>query len=85
MRNLHKYKLSQLIDRFTQIHNDQQVNIMETERENTEPNVLQSTEYMDAVHDERLTQSTANKALNKRELHKIAQNQETIIMQDKDR
>ena len=35
------------------------------DRKDTEPKVIQATENMDTVHNERLTQSTANKALTK--------------------
>ena len=76
----HSYdKLSKLVDRFSKIYNDKQFNKMKTERKDTETKVTQPTENMDIGNNEIPTHSTANKALNKKELHRQIQNQENII------
>ena len=51
-----------------------------TERKDTKPNVIQSTENTETVWNERPTQSTAYKALHKTEFCRQAQNQDNIIM-----
>ena len=61
-------KLSEVIDRFSKIHNDEQLRTMEMDSKNTEPKVIPATENMDTVCNERPTQSTANKTLNKKVL-----------------
>ena len=66
--------------RFAKIHNDEQVNTTETEREDTEPKVIQPTENMAIVCNERPTLSMANEALNKKELYRQTQNQDNIII-----
>ena len=52
---------------------------MEIDRNGTKPTVIQLTENMGTVHIERPAELTTNKALNKRELYRQTQNQETII------
>ena len=44
------------------------------------PKVMQPTEGMDTVCNERQAQSTANKALNTKALRRQAQNGETVII-----
>ena len=73
-------KLSELKDRFAKLHNDEQLNIMELDRKDKEPKVIQPTEKIDTVHDKRPTQSMANKALHEKEFHSQTKNWESIIM-----
>ena len=53
---------------------------METERKDTEPNVIQPSEYMDRECYERLLKSKANKTMDKWECHKQMQKQENSTM-----
>ena len=46
-------------------------------RKGTDPKVIQPTQNMDIVHNKRPTQSTENKALNKKELCRQTQNKKT--------
>ena len=50
---------------------------MEMERKDTGPKVIDPAENMDAEHNERSPQSTANKAMDKRELHTQMKKHET--------
>ena len=62
--------LSEPIDKFVKIYNDEYLNKIETERKDTEPKVIQSIENMDTIHNERLAQSTVNKTFDKKEPNK---------------
>ena len=61
-------------------HKDEQINHMEMERKDTEPNVIQPAEDIGKEQNERLSQSITNKTVDKRELCKQIQKQETLIV-----
>ena len=75
-------KVSNHIDRFAKIHNDEQANKMEMERKGTEPKVIQPKENMEKVCSERPTQFSANEALNKKEFHRQTKNLRQMIRMD---
>ena len=68
------------LDKFAKICNDEQINKMEMKRKDTESKVIEQAENMDAEHNERQLESTANKAIDKREICKQMQKQENFTM-----
>ena len=63
-------KLNELIHTLGEIHNDEKINKMGMERKETEPQVIQLEENKGVRHNERPPQSSASKAIDKRELCK---------------
>ena len=72
-------KVNELTDKFTKIHNNEQINKMEMERKYTEPNVKQPAENIDTECNEK-PQSMTNKTMHERELYKEMQKQENFTM-----